>query len=244
MFKELSGPAVVMLDDIEKEILSIQAVLKIKEIDCEFIKLDITGDSSGLREIPNVRLIFLDLHYDNRFDSELCVEYISRILPEEKQYYLVIWTKDPDRGSEVIEKLKQYNLMPVDHVIKHKHKYWEKDSEFNANKLLDEIERDFQQATDIQRFYGQVINIEEDHVLINCLVEEEPPVFQVRRFDRELFRDYIEIAKQIYLSIVITTKPGSRVFEFYNEPTSLAEKFTRPDYFQDLGDISFLDDEQ
>lgn len=243
LFDELSGPAVVMLDDREDEIKSIENALDSLQVECEFIKVDIAEENRSLRKIPNIKLIFLDLHYGARFDPELCAQYISNIVPEEKQYYLVIWTNDPDNGNEVIALLERYNIMPINYLIKRKGDFREQDNIFNAQKLLDEIQSEFQQATDLEKIYGQVIENEDDHILINCLLKEKPPVFQVRRFDKGLFGEYIKIEQGTFLSIIITTKPGSRLFEFFQEQTDLSDKFKRPDYFEELGDISFLNDD-
>jgi hypothetical protein len=243
ILKELSGPEVIIFDDMENEIISIENSLKGKEINFKFIKLDI-ADDDGLKLIPNLKLIFLDLHYGNQFVPDLCANYISKVVPTGKQYHLVIWTKDPDKASELIELLRDFNIAPVDYSIKHKEKYRSGSEDYYAEKLLSEIERDFDKAIEVENIKGQIVDIEKDHVLINCLIEEEPPVFQVRRFDIRLFTDYVHLENGAFVTIIVTTKPGSRRFEFFTETRDLNKQFERPDYFEELGDISFLNGEE
>ena len=241
---ELSGPDVVVIDDTDREVQSLLNTLNQRGIRNEYVKVDLAGNMPDHNIISNIKLVFLDLNYNigvgSSFDPHYCAELVHRIVPRGKQYYLVAWTKDSDKTDSVIEILREQDLLPVSYVSKLKEQFRTGDSTYNIDKLLDELNNDFDKIRDVHNFYGEIIEVEQDFVLINCLLDEEKKIFQIRRFDKAPFEGYINIEVGNFISIRSTTKPGSRLFEFSNESTDLSKYFKKPDYFEGLEGSKFF----
>ncbi len=244
ILEELSGTDVVIFDDTEREIRSIEEALTEKEIKYEFIKVDLAGDPIHHDLISTIKLIFLDLSYTtnfgSRFDPDFCASLISGVVPVGRQYYLVAWTKDPDNTEAVIEILKASNLAPVSYISKRKEDYRLHHDVYDIEKLFEELNREFETIKDVFEFPGEIIEIEEDFVLINCLLDKEKRVFQIRRFDKGPFENYIDLKVGNYILLKSITKPGSRLFEFSNEPSDLSNYFAKEDYFKELKETPFF----
>ena len=89
-------------------------------------------------------------------------------------------------------------------------------------------------------FYGEIIDIQKDHILLNCLLDESHSNFQIRRFDILPFINSVDLEGGKFISIKVTTKPGIRIFEFLNEPNDLSEKFMKRDPFKGLEGTPFF----
>ncbi len=244
IFEELSGTDVVIFDDTAREIKSIEEALDEKEIKYEFIKVDLAGNKVDHDLISTIKLIFLDLSYTtnfgSRFDPDFCASLVSSIVPKGKQYYLVAWTKDPDNTDSVIEILKTLNLAPVSYLSKRKEDYRIHDDVYNIEKLFDELNKEFEVLKEVDEFPGEIIEIEKDFVLINCLVDKAHLVFQIRRFDKTPFENYIDLTIGNFVLIRSITKPGSRIFEFSNGNSDLNKYFKKEDPFKGLEDTLFF----
>jgi len=242
--EELSGPDVVVIDDTDREVASLLETLNQRGISNEYVKVDLAGNMPAHDIISSIKLIFLDLNYNigvgSSFDPHFCAELIQRIVPRGKQYYLVAWTKDKDKTDTVIEVLKELDLLPVAYVSKLKEQYRTGDSTYNIDKLLDELNNEFDKIKEVHDFYGEIIEVEQDFVLINCLLDKGKKIYQIRRFDKLPFEGYINIVVGNFISIRSVTKPGSRLFEFNNEATDLAQYFKKPNYFEGLEDSNFF----
>ena len=242
--EELSGPDVVVIDDTDREVESLLDTLNKRGISNEYVKVDLAGNMPNHNIISSIKLIFLDLNYNigvgSSFDPNFCAELIHRLVPKGKQYYLVAWTKDTDKTDSVIEILKEMDLLPVAYLSKLKEQYRTGNSTYNIDKLLDELNNEFDKIKEVNDFYGEIIEVEKDFILINCLLDEENKIFQIRRFDKTPFDGYINISVGNYISIRSTTKPGSRLFEFNNEATDLSKYFKKPNYFEGLENSKFF----
>lgn len=244
--EELAGKNVVIIDDTEREVKSIEEALNAKEIKYEFIKVDLAGQEIRTGLIESLELVFLDLTYytgyNSVFDPHFCTYLLKAVVPAGKKYYLVAWTKDPDYTEAVIDILREINLAPISYVSKRKADYRLNDSSYNAGLLLEELNKEFDEIRTVESFYGEIIEIEEEYVLINCLLDKDKLLFQVRRFDKEPFDGYIDLKVGNYLSVTCITKPGSRYFEFNNELQDLGKYFKTENPFIGLGDSPFFKD--
>jgi hypothetical protein len=240
---ELAGTEVVIIDDTDREVESLQEVLKKKDIKVEYIKVDLEGDMIQHELISTIKLVFLDLLYGNNYGSfnpNFCAELISTIVPKGKQYYLVAWTKDPDNTEAVVEILKEINLAPIAYTSKLKEDYRLQKDVYDIGRLLEELNKEFEEIKDVQEFYGEIIEVDEEVILINCLLDKEKRIFQVRRFDKGPFENYIDLKVGSYILIKSITKPGNRIFEFHNELQDLSKYFKKEDYFEGLENSSFF----
>lgn len=241
---DLAGPDIVVIDDTEREVRSLLEALETRGINTEYIKVDLAGNMPEHEPINSVKLIFLDLNYNigfgSTFDAEYCAELVSRIIPKDKQYYLVAWTKDVDKTEAVVEVLKEYNVAPVKYSSKLKEKYRTGNDTYNIDTLLDELNAEFNKIIKLDEFYGEIIEVEDSSVLINCLLDEEKGVYQIRKFDLAPFADYIDLEVGGIILIRSTTKPGSRIFEFFNESNDKKDLFKKPNYFKGLDNSRFF----
>ena len=246
--EEISGPDVVVIDDTDREVESLLKTLTQRGISNQYFKVDLAGDMPNHNLISSIKLLFLDLNYStglgSSFDPNYCAELIHRIVPKGKQYYLVAWTKDTDKTDLVIEILKEMDLMPITYLSKLKEQYRIGDNAYNIDRLLDELNAEFDKIIEVNDFYGEIIEVEQDYILINCLLDKEKKIFQIRRFDRTPFDSYINIEVGNYISIRSVTKPGSRLFEFNNETSDLSNYFKKPNYFEGLEDSKFFKEKE
>ncbi|SIQ06443.1 hypothetical protein [Chryseobacterium sp. RU33C] len=241
---DLAGPDIVVIDDTEREVKSLLEALGERGINTEYIKVDLAGNMPEHKPINSFKLMFLDLNYNtgigSTFDAEYCAELVSRIVPKDKQYYLVTWSKDVDKTESVVEVLREYNVAPVKYSSKLKEKYRTGDDTYNIDVLLEELNNEFNKIIKLDEFYGEIIEIDENSILVNCLLNEEKGVYQIRKFDLIPFTDYISLEVGAIILIRSTTKPGSRLFEFFNESNDKKELFKKPNYFEGLDNSRFF----
>ncbi len=236
---------VLIIDDKESEIQSIKNALERKEIPYQFREVDFSAHAN-FEPIESVELVFLDLDYQHGMlgsvNPDLCAEQVRQGVNPGQSYYLVGWTKDPDEMPDVVEALFHLHLSPVTYVAMEKNEYRIGDEDYNIDKLFNDINLKFKETESVKEFLGQVIVREEDGILVNCIVLEEPGTFEVRRFDYEPFRDDTNLDRGSIIKIKVTTKPGSRTYEFLPETDDKAALFIKSDDFEDLDDLSFLND--
>lgn len=231
-------PRIAILDDRPTEVQSIETGLKEKGIPFEFREIDLTEGFQGV-PIGSVELVFLDLNYEGaQFSPFLCLEAIKTVVNVGQRYFLVAWTKDPDLLEQVIVELRDEGLMPVGYTSIQKARYRTADEKYDVDALFKKVEAEFKNLETEEVYLGQVLKTEENSILINCLIGEGE--FEVRRFDNKPFGSYISVNDSAFIKIKVTTKPGSRVFEFSNEIEDHSKLFIKTDDFKELGDVSFL----
>jgi hypothetical protein len=243
------GPTVAIVDDMPTEINSLEEALTHRNVGHQFFKVDIASPEFPSKPISTVQLVFLDLHYNNlfgaNFDPYLCCDWLKSIIPEKHRYALIVWSKDKDLTEELVEVMKITETpMPFFVDTKQKDKYRTDLHKYNIDKLLAELNISVEETVEqtIEEYFGRIVEVEDGSVLINCLLSEKPPTFEVRRFDRKPFAGYIEPVKGMFLQIRVSTKPGVKTFEFSEEPNNRSELFKQDDDFEDIGDLSFLKD--
>jgi hypothetical protein len=239
----LSEPRVLLIDDVQEEIEDIRLALNERSIPNEFVNVDI--ENIYHREFPleSVELIFLDLNFNKGFNAqiipELCVQIIKDAVKEGKEYYLVIWSKDADESKEVLDLLSLYGISPVKSILRKKGMYLTKDG-YDIDRLFHEINDEFSNVMQIEEIEGQILDIEEDCVIIDCLLDNESRTFQKRRFEILPFKNIKNLSPGSFITIRIITKPGSKLYEFYNNNSKELENiFSKDHFFDGIDENSF-----
>lgn len=234
------GPQVAIVDDRKEEVNSILKVLDDLSIGNRFFMADSIEPQYPDSPLLNVDLVFLDLFYSTafgtRFEPEACLEWINRIVPPGKEYALVVWSRDTDHTEELMEVMKSsHSPIPLLVETKQKNLYQIGDGEYDIKRLLREVNLKIEEYKKpaVMEFHGQVIELEDDHVLIKCLMDEVNPTFQVRRFDAAPL-SHIALSKGTFLKIKITTLAGSRKWEFIQDNRDLKQMFEQEDHFSKI----------
>jgi hypothetical protein len=237
------GPQVAFVDDIEKQIKPLELVLT-ADIHAGTIFFDASPELNKFPEQPleTVRLLFLDLHYKGPFDAYMSAQWVISIIPPNTKYSLIIWSKDTDKKDELLSVLEQNDLSPT-YIEAWQKTDYDLESDDFSEKIKTLIENiPYEEIINEQIVFGEIIDIEDDGLLVNCKLNEENPTFQVRRFDIDLFKN-IDINKGVYVKICINTQPGTRRIDIFKEPNDLSERFKVPDYFKGLeGTAFFIED--
>jgi hypothetical protein len=242
------GPQVAIIDDKKEEAEPIEKAFDSLNVGNQFFLVDFTEPKYPEHPLNNIELVFLDLHYNEGFGAEfdpyLCSDWLKRIVPQGKKYVLVIWSRDPEKAKELLPVMRELGVtLPFLIETKAKHEYQNKNGEYDMDRLLSELREKSQvYETITEDFLGKILEVEDDTVLINCLLSEEPKVFEVRRFDLQPFKDFVTLTPGTFLNIKITTKPGERSIDFYPILDDMDEKFKKPDSGKTYGDISWLDE--
>lgn len=244
------GPTVAIIDDIEREVISLRQELDKRNVGNHFFKVDISDPTYPDQPLSTVQLVFLDLNYDTgfgaQFDAYMCVNWLSRVIPEGHHYSLVVWSKDHEKTDELLEVMRENGVpMPFFVATKQKDRYRNGHSSYDIEKLLTELNITAQKEIDLdtQEYTGQIVEVDENHVLINCLLHQNPLTFEVRRFDKIPFTGYLDPTVGKFIRIRVTTKPGAKTFEFSEETEDKADLFLKNDDLESLGDTSFLNED-
>lgn len=241
-----NGPQIAIIDDRQNEVQDIIDTLERRRVGYKYFNASIGEDEQPDEPIKSIETIFLDLHFQTGlaeldFDPSLPAGWVDHIVPENRNYNLVIWTKDSNKAQQLIDLLYQLNKLPYFWFAAQKNEYQTSDEEYNIEGLLNKISQNFTEHHKAEEsvMLGEIVNIEEDHVLINCLLNETPPVFQVRRFDHDLLNGVINLEEDKFVTIKIITEPGKRSFEFFPQREDLSEKFQQEDYFEKFKNTPF-----
>ncbi|MCL1666622.1 hypothetical protein M2T82_00960 [Elizabethkingia ursingii] len=234
------GPQIAFIDDEKSQIIPLERAISNFHTGSIYINASPESDDYPSEPIESVKLLFLDLHYGGiKFDPYLCVEWVSRIIPSHSKYILVIWSKDIDKKEELLSVLAEGQLSPT------YFEAWQKtDFDINTFDFKAKIDDLINSASDNKKIgeviYGQVLEIEEDGFLVNCLLNMKKPTFQVRKFDNELFKGIKGVEIGNFIRILVSTELGARKIEIFSEPNDLSQKFKVVDYFEGLKDTAFF----
>ncbi|MFZ6664857.1 hypothetical protein [Peijinzhouia sedimentorum] len=136
-------PNVVIVDDVREEIQGIYEFFSQKGIGCKVFNPDLVdGDSYPLSPYSDVSLIFLDLHYSNVFDSELCAGWVRQIVKQKSFFILIMWTKDQSKAIQVSELLTTHNCTPFLTIVKSKIDFQvPNENKYNFDILIEDLNR-------------------------------------------------------------------------------------------------------
>jgi hypothetical protein len=241
------GPQVAIVDDVIEEAGPIADALTAMNIGNQFIYVDLANPVYPEKPLHNVELVFLDLHYGEGlglpFEPYICCEILQRIVPPGQKYVLVIWSKDVHKSEEVLALMKEVGITPPVFLdISRKDKY-QIEGGYDIGRLLQDLRgklKNFQVTT--LDYTGQIIEIREKEVIINCLIRKDPPAFEIRTFERSLFEDLSLLKEHGFLHIRIVSRPGERSITFVPEENDLSEKFKKPE--SEPEDLSWLNDSE
>jgi hypothetical protein len=106
-------PSIIFVDDKEEQVNGIVQLYRNEGIGVKFYNADLTnGDNKPENRYSNINLIYLDLYYKEDFDIDLCLGWVDSIISENSFYILVIWSKDTQHTSEIVDGLKGLNKKP------------------------------------------------------------------------------------------------------------------------------------
>jgi len=234
------GAQVAIVDDKPNEVLEIQRNLKDRNVGYTFYDATPNKVSYPDKPIGTLDTIFLDLHYGERgvrdFDEYKPANWINRLVPENHKYFLVAWTLDTDDFVKVLTLLSQLNKTPYAFFAAQKNRY-QQGNTYDIERLFSDIERTQNEIKTITNVKGQIIALEEDKVIVKCRVSNDKPIFQVRRFDLELFnKGSLKPEINSFINIQISTEPGIRTIELFMTNEDLKDYFEVNDFFKDLND--------
>jgi len=237
------GPQVAFIDDEENQIIPLEKAINNFNTGSIFVNASPESKNYPPKPIESIKLLFLDLHYGAiKFDPYISAEWVSRIIAPNTKYILIIWSKDTDKKEKLLAVLAETQLYPT--YIE----AWQK-TEFNFetfdfNSKIDQLIRSTSDNKKIANIiYGQILEIEEDGILINCLLDLKKSTFQVRKFDHELFNGIKDLEIGSFIRISISTELGTRQIEVFKEVKDLSQKFLAIDYFEGLKDTAFFIEE-
>ena len=235
------GPQVAIVDDKIEDVSYLMEYLKSQGIGYRYFDADTTKNNSPKSPLTSVELVFLDLYYTDDihgFNAAKCAQWIDEIIPDKKQYELVIWSKDSHKEFEVLEILSQINKSPRFCITKQKNDYPHQES---MAKLIDEIKSDLSNYQ-VDEFIGEILHADEDSVIIDCLIDFNNKIYQKRRFEIAPFKDYISLEEGNIITIRVSTKPGSVLYEYLNNPDAgLKNFFDKGSFFEGIDENSFAD---
>lgn len=236
----LIGPQVAFVDDIKAQIQPLEDA--VNELHTGSIYFDASPEKSNFPTSPleSVEILFLDLLYYNHFDVELSAQWVTKIIPEKSKYTLVIWSKDTDDVGQLLSLLDEINMTPTAHYT------WQKTDfnlmEDNFKSKMEGLIRDVSYRDHIaqESFIGEVVDIEDEAVLVNCRISSDPVVFQVRRFDKDVLGNISNVKIGTYLMINVYTKPGARMIDVFELKRDMTKEFEVQDFFKGLEGGAFF----
>lgn len=236
----LIGPQIAFVDDEEEQIKPLEDA--VEELNTGSIYFDAKPELNKwpAKPLPSVKVLFLDLYYKKDFDPEISAQWVEKIIPRDSRYTLVVWSRDTDEVQKLIDVLHDIDLIPEYTEIWQKTDYDLKSHDFKPKieKLIQTVSHENEITQEVM--YGEVLEIEDNGILINCRLNMKEPVFQERRFDKEILKNIRDIKIGTYLKITIYTKPGARLIDITEEKKDRRKYFEVPDFFKGLEGGAFF----
>lgn len=236
------GPVIAIVDDKKSEVQKILDYLESQDIGCRYFDADIEKDNHPSEQIKSIELVFLDLYYSNAFDPYQCAQWVDEIVPDNKQYELIVWSRDSHRTDDLLKVLAEINKYPRFCLTKQKDEKYE--SEQGIQNLLKEIEEEVNNIKQIKidEFYAEIIDFEDDFIVLNCLIDEEKNYFQIRKFDKTPLNHFKKLDFGTFLIVKVTTTAGERLFEFIEQFQDFSKKFEQKNIFEKFKDTPLTKD--
>lgn len=143
-------PNVIIVDDKREEIQGIYDYYTTKGVGCKVFNPDlIDGDDYPQTPYSDISIIFLDLHYSEQFDPEICSSWIRHIVKPKAFYILVMWTKDVSKAEQVSALLITHKVIPFHTIIESKINY-QKDNGYQFDELFEKLNRDLNSTSSLE----------------------------------------------------------------------------------------------
>ncbi len=232
------GTKIAIVDDNDDDATPLEVELNKLSISNHYYNVDIFDPHYPAQPLKDVEMVFMDLYFVTdfgvQFDPFACTEWLRRIVPYGQKYILVVWSRDADDYTdELLAAMARIDItMPYFTDSRSKQRYRNKDNSFDVPRLLDDVGARLKEIpTGSYDYFGQILEVDEiyQEVLINCLMDEDKNVFEVRRFDLHLFDNFLKPTPEQFIRIKITNKPGSSTIDFLEENADLSEKFIKTD---------------
>lgn len=235
------GPQVAIVDDKPNEIAFLESFLSENKIGFTTFNADTIEDNRPKNHLESIELIFLDLYYSETFRPYQCAEWIDAIIPDNKQYELVIWSKDSHLTDELINVLKEIGKAPRYHITKQKGDY---PDEKGIQRLIQEIKTEIKSTKEIKidEFYAEIIDFSEEFVILNCLIDSKTGIYQIRKFERTPLIHFKNFNVGTFLIVKITTSTGERLFEFIEQFADLSSLFEQKNIFEKFKNTPLIKD--
>jgi hypothetical protein len=246
------GTKIAIVDDNDEDAVPLENALDALDISNHYYNVDLSDPQYPPHPLKDVEMVFMDLYflenYGVQFDPYACVEWLKRIVPDGQKYILVVWSRDADEHTgNLLDAMASVDItMPYFTDARAKQSYRNGDLTYDVLRLLNDVGARLNEiSTASYDYFGQILEIDEEEVLINCILDEDKKIFEVRRFDLHLFDNFIEPKPLQFIKIRVTSKPGSSTLDFLEENADLTEKFVKPDPagLDDIEWPKFLDDE-
>jgi hypothetical protein len=225
------GPVIAIVDDKKEEVQGILDYLASQDIGFRYFDADIDEKNFPENHIESVELIFLDLYYSSAFDPYQCAQWIDDIVPNNKQYELVVWSRDSHRTDELLSVLIEINKFPRFCITKQKSEAYETPE--GIEKLLKEVKSEINQVKKLKvdEFLAEIIDISEYHIVLNCLIDKESNFFQIRKFEKTPLAHFSKFDVGTILMVKITTSKGERLFEYIEQFEDYSSLFEQKNIF-------------
>lgn len=143
-------PNVIIIDDKREEIQGIYDYYIERGIGCKIFNSDlIDGDDYPEKTYSDVNIIYLDLHYSEHFDAEICATWIRHIVKPRSFYILVMWTKDISKAEQVSTLLNTHKVIPFLTLTKSKTDY-QSEQGYNFSDLFETLNVDLSSTPSLE----------------------------------------------------------------------------------------------
>ena len=234
------GPQVAIIDDNREEVIPLERVLEELKVGFHFFSAKIEEDNYPEAPLRSVELVLLDLYYNHGgFDPEICAQWILSIIGDNQKYNLLVWSKDTHEVDRLNKTLEQVERKP-EHVAIWQKTHFDLSNHDFKKDMLDLVSNINSEQIEEEVIKGEIVEVAEDFVLINCLIDQYTPTFQVRRFDIDLLANINNLTIGSFVKIQIFTKPGARLFNFFEDLTDHSATFKQEDIFKGFENSSFF----
>ncbi len=234
------GPQIAFVDDIQGDIALLENAAQ--TLHAGTIYFNAAPESSEFPDKPleTVEVLFLDLYYSSSFDAEVSAQWVESIIAPNSNYTLIVWSKDTHEVNQLLRVLDGLDLTPA-----HFEAWQKTDFDLKKTDFTEKISHLFSSISNkapytVDRIWGQVIEVHPNEVYINCLLNEQQPTFQQRRFDTKLLGNLENLEPGMFVKIIIYSKPGARRIDILEEKKDLTQLFEQPDFFKGLEGNSFF----
>ena len=135
----LTSSRVVVIDDQADHMQALANGLYQHGVGC--LPIHYPDDAARLKQCPNLRVLFADLHLMAGGDDAVHFSTIGSLIQEDFQplgpYFVVLWTKYPDKAGELMEYLEtrlKDVATPFDVLALDKSRYYDDQNNLNSEK--------------------------------------------------------------------------------------------------------------